>query len=116
LDRVCDFVFGRVKVYAQFNIATFVERARGMGIQMKWVTRRRSEKLKQAGATTPIPGGPGVSAILVTLPDGTRFEMFAGTIARIIVEMARPDTILRYLLESGPHVRKVQEEATRQST
>jgi len=113
LDRVCDLVFGRIKVYAQFHIATFMERARGMGMQMKWVTRRRSEELRRAGATTPIPGGPGVSAILVTLLDGTRFEIFAGSIARIIVEMARPDTVLRYLLESAPHVRQVQEEALR---
>lgn len=105
LDRVCDLVFGRVKVYAQFNVAKFMERAGDLGMQMKWVTRRRAERLKQAGVTTPIHGGPGVPAILVTLPDGTRFEMFAGTVARIIVEMARPDTVLRYLLESGPYVR-----------
>ncbi len=110
LDRVCDLLSGRIKVYAQFHADIFMERAARLDIKMKWVTGRRAEKLKQQGATTWIPGSPRASAILVELPDGTRFELLSGGLGRIFLEMARPDTILsKSLLGSGPEVRKMQE-------
>lgn len=111
LDRVCDLLTGRICVYAKFDASAFMNRAALLGMRMKWVTGRRSEKLKQTGGTTLIPGSPRASAILVELPDGTRFELLSGMISRIFLEQAKPDTLLRSLLESGPEVRKAQEEA-----
>lgn len=108
LDSVCDLLTGRIKVYAQFNVDLFMERAARLGMRMRWVTGRRAEMLKQSGGTKWIPGSPRASAILVELPDGTRFELLSGGIARILVELAKPDTVLKYLLEVGPEVREVQ--------
>ncbi len=114
LDRVCDLLTGRICVYAKFNTTAFMKRAECLGIKMGWVTGRRAEILKQSGGTTWIPGSPKASAILVELPDGTRFELLSGWLARIFLEQAKPDTMLGSLLKVGPEVRKAQEEAQKE--
>jgi hypothetical protein len=114
LDRVCDLLIGRICVYAKFDASTFMKRAERLGMKMEWVTGRRAQMLKQTGGTTWIPGSPKASAILVELPDGTRFELLSGGLGRIFLELAKPDTILKNMLKSGPEVRKAQEEAKKQ--
>jgi hypothetical protein len=109
LDRVCDLLTGRISVYAKFDAAVFMKRAARMGIRMKWVTGRRAEMLKQTGGTAYIPGSPRASAILVELPDGTRFELFSGGLARIFLELAKPDALLRGMIDLAPDVREAQE-------
>ncbi len=113
LDRVCDLLTGRIKIYAKFDAAALMEWAGGLGIKMKWVTGQRAERLKQTGGTTWIPGSPKASAILVELPDGTRFELLSGWLSRIFLELAKPATLLNYLLALGPYVRAIQDEAER---
>lgn len=113
LDRVCDLLTGRIRVYGQFDVTVFMERAARMGMKMSWVTGRRAEMLKQTGITTRIPGSPRASAILVELPDHTRIELLLGALGRIFLELARPDTILKSLLASGPEAQRVQDELAR---
>jgi hypothetical protein len=111
LDQVCDLLMGRIGVYAKFDAPAFMKRGARLGMRMEWVTGRRAEMLKQSGGTASIPGSPGASAILVELPDGTRFELLSGMLAKIFLELAKPDTVLKALLRVGPDVRKAQEEA-----
>jgi hypothetical protein len=116
LDRVCDLLTGRIKVYAQLDTTRFMERAAAnFGIKMGWVTGRRAEMLKQSGTTMWISRYPRASAMLVELPDGTRFKVLSGSLARIFFEQAKPDTILRYLPVAGAEARKAQEDVKRRS-
>ncbi len=113
LDRVCDVLTGRIKTYAKFDGVALMQRAAALGIKMKWATGQRAERLKQTSGTTWIPGSPKASAILVELPDGTRFELLSGWLSRIFFELAKPATLLNYLLALGPYVRAIQDEVER---
>jgi hypothetical protein len=101
LDRVCDLLSGRVCVYAIFDAAAFMKRAARLGMRMEWVTGRRAEVLKQTGGTTWIPGSPRASAIRVEMAGAAPFELFSGFLARIFLELAKPDTLLKGLLDLG---------------
>jgi hypothetical protein len=113
LDRVCDLLTGRVKVYAMLDMPAFMKRAARLGMRMEWVTGRRAQILKQTGGTDWIPGSPGASAVRVEMPGTAPFECFSGFFARIFLELAKPDTLLKGLLDMAPELRKAQEEVTK---
>src|SRR5439155_18531931 len=75
LDRVCDLLTGRIKVYAMLDLAAYMRRAARFGLKMEWVKGRRAEMLKQTGATTWIPGSPRASAIRVEMAGTAPFEL-----------------------------------------
>jgi len=112
LDRVCDLLTGRVMVYAMLDMAAFMKRGARFGLRMEWVKGRRAEMLKQTGGTTWIPGSPRASAIRVETPGTAPFELLSGFFARIFLELAKPDSLLKGLLDLGPDLRKAQEEIT----
>lgn len=112
LDRVCDLLTGRVMVYAMLDMAAFMKRGARFGLRMEWVKGRRAEMLKRTGGTTWIPGSPRASAIRVETPGTAPFELLSGFFARIFLELAKPDSLLKGLLDLGPDLRKAQEEIT----
>ena len=110
LDEVCNLLTGRTRVYAMLDFDAFMKRAERLGLTMKWVTGRRGEMLKRTGGTDWIPGGPRGSAIRVEMKGTKPFELLSGFIARIFLELAKPDTLLKGLVDTGPDLRKVQNE------
>lgn len=110
LDRVCDLLTGRIRVYAQLDTVAFMKLAAEHGVKMQWVTGRRADWLKKTGGTATIPGSPHASAIRVELPDGTRCELLSGGLARIFLELARPEGLIRMLLASSEDVRSIQKQ------
>lgn len=104
LDRVCDLVFGRIKIFAQFDVTQFAELAKAYGITIK---RATSATAKAIGVNS----GRFSEwwAIGAELPNGVSIDLISGDLQRIFLELARPRAILQRMLASADEIRNFKE-------
>jgi hypothetical protein len=96
-DSIMDLVFGRVRIFAQFNAEDFRRLIEGAGLKAEWVSRRESGRLRQQRLSVRIPGAPsGVNALRVT---GRRERIYlSGFFWRAVGDTARPKDLLHTIL------------------
>lgn len=103
-NMVLDLLFGRVRVFAQFDLAHFFELAKTKGIKMSWITKRNAQESGDYGRL--IPGSPGAYAILAVLPNGNKQTLLLGFISRVWGDVVRPKTLLDLILRDPTEFRE----------
>jgi hypothetical protein len=92
-EMVLDLLFGRVRLFAQFDIEEFFKFAeRKLGVKCTWVTGRENYEL--AKYSQVIPGSPGSRGVNVEFPDGRKECLLSGFFARAMLQFATPDDLI----------------------
>ena len=95
-EMVLDFLFGRVRLFVQFDIERFFKYAeRKLSVKCSWVTGKENQEL--AKHSHIIPGSPGSRGVLVEYPDGQTHQLLSGFFARVIFQFATPDDLVKML-------------------
>jgi hypothetical protein len=103
LDRVCDLIFGRIRVFAQFDVAQFAELAQAYGVTVKRITKKSAKVLGLNGRQAA-----QWWAASAELPNGTSIDLISGDFQRIFLELARPKNIIRGWLVYADEVRRLK--------
>ncbi len=100
--RTLDLVFGRLRLFVQFDFELFFEMGRKEGIEMRWASDKEVE-LPQLSYR--IPGSPNSSGVFVELPGEPETHvrslvMLDGFFGRLFHEMMTPKQLLHLVRES----------------
>jgi len=104
---VLDLLFGRIRLFAQFDLERFFELARREGIKMTWITGKEAEGIK--GISRQIPGSPNAWGIRAVLEDGFTQDLFLGFVGRAIVDLTRPRELLRMIKRMPAQLEKIDQ-------
>lgn len=98
-DSIMDLLFGRVRIFAQFNGEDFRRLVETAGLRAEWVSGREAAQLRRQrlSGRIQIPGAPpGVNALRVT---GRREHLYlSGFFWRAVGEMMRPKELLQIVV------------------
>lgn len=95
-EMVLDFLFGRVRLFAQFDIEEFFKYANGkLGVKCSWVAGKENQDL--AKYSQVIPGSPGSRGVQVEYPDGKTERFLSGFFARAILQFVTPDDLVKMI-------------------
>jgi hypothetical protein len=93
---VLDFLFGRVRLFAQFDIEEFFKYAEEkIGVKCSWVAGKENQDL--AKHSQVIPGSPGSRGVRVEYPDGRTEHLLSGFFARAILQFVTPDDLVKMI-------------------
>jgi hypothetical protein len=107
IDRVCDLLFGRMRLLCQLDVAAWIGKASAYGIKMHTVGKREARPFRKMTHSFDLFGLPNVYAIAVTLPSGVQYYKTFGSLLRMIVDAVRPNDMFREGLESEAELREM---------
>ena len=105
-EQTPELVVGDIRIFAQFDAASFFSLAAEEGIKLTWVTGKRADKLKKEKLSRWIPGSPNAWGVQATLPDGSKQTLLAGFIARVIADLTTPRQLIASIKQHPEQMRK----------
>jgi hypothetical protein len=101
-DRTLDLVFGRLRLFVQFDYELFFEMGRKEGIEMRWAS---DKEVQLPQLSYRIPGSPNSLGVFVELIGDQETHvrslvMFNGFFGRLFHEMMTPKQLLHLVRES----------------
>jgi hypothetical protein len=94
LDAVTEMLFGRVRIFARFDLDRFFRAAAGKGLKMELLRGKRAEAIKQSKASGPIVGYPGARAVRIEREDGRVMFLGSRFFARVYWDLTPPHALL----------------------
>jgi hypothetical protein len=91
-ERAQDFIFGRLRLFAQWDIEAFFRLAESEGFKLSWVTGKESDDLRNISYL--IPGSPNSRGVRVEYPDGTCKIFLSGFFARPLLYLTPPKELI----------------------
>jgi hypothetical protein len=104
---VMDLLFGRIRLFAQFDLNAFFALAAQEGIKMSWIKGKEAEELK--AISREIPGSPKAWGIRAELADGSSQVLLLGFIGRAIVDLTPPRELLRLIKRFPGQLKKMDD-------
>jgi hypothetical protein len=101
-EMVLDLLFGRVRLFAQFDIEEFLKYAEAkLGVKCSWVTGRENQDL--AKHSLVIPGSPGSRGVRVYYKGGQTRCFLSGFFARPLLQFVTPDDLVN-MIRNAPTI------------
>jgi hypothetical protein len=91
-ERGQDLIFGRLRLFAQWDIQAFFRLAESEGFRLSWVTGKESDDLRNISYV--IPGSPNSRGVRVEYPDGTCKTFLSGFFARPLLYLTPPKELI----------------------
>jgi hypothetical protein len=91
-ERGQDLIFGRLRLFAQWDIQAFFRLAESEGFRLSWVTGKESGDLRNISYV--IPGSPNSRGVRVEYPDGTCKTFLSGFLARPLLYLTPPKELI----------------------
>jgi hypothetical protein len=99
-QEVLDYLFGRVRAFAQFDYGRFFDIAAKRGIKMSWMTGKDAESIKKLSMR--IPGSPDAWGVRAEMPDGTTQHLLSGFFGRVFADYTLPHELFALMTVPEP--------------
>jgi hypothetical protein len=92
LSRGQDLIFGRLRLFAQWDIEAFFRLAQTEGLTLSWITGKESDHLRKVSVV--IPGSPNSRGVRVEYADGAPQTLLSGFFARPVLHLTPPRELI----------------------
>ncbi len=91
-ERQLDLAMGRIRLFAYFDIESFLKHVTDAGIEVSWISGKEADEIKEISPR--IPGFSNVCGFKVKLPSGGVHQLLNGFFSRAFLYLTKPSSLL----------------------